>query len=193
MGNQNRGRGLGRPFSIGHTFGVKHGHSPRNSAKRNRSYNSWAQMKDRCRNPRNVAYHRYGGRGITVCERWDSFENFLADMGERPKGLTLDRLDNDGNYEPENCAWRTRAQQAANTCAVTLVKVDGELVPMREAARRVGLSASCLRWRMKRWPASEWLRRVPLAYARVTAERAHKRKVIGVDRSEAGAHRAANE
>jgi hypothetical protein len=72
-------------------------------------------MLDRCRNPRNPAYPNYGGRGITVCKRWLSFVNFYADMWAtyRP-GLTLDRIDNDGNYEPGNCEWATRAQQIAN-------------------------------------------------------------------------------
>jgi hypothetical protein len=71
-------------------------------------------MRTRCNNPNYYAYHRYGGRGIKVCERWDDFALFVKDIGERPTGMTLDRIDNDGNYEPSNCRWATMYIQSMN-------------------------------------------------------------------------------
>jgi len=82
-------------------------------------YGRWATMKSRCSNPNHKDYKNYGGRGITVCEAWqDSFETFLADMGECPEGLTIDRIDNDGNYEPSNCKWSTYTEQLNNRRAI---------------------------------------------------------------------------
>lgn len=80
-----------------------------------KTYNTWRGMIDRCSSPSHEAYKHYGGRGIIVCERWLTFENFLADMGERPAGLSIDRYpNNDGNYEPGNCRWATPKEQRAN-------------------------------------------------------------------------------
>lgn len=92
-----------------------------------REFGAWASMKDRCRNPNNLSFHNYGGRGIKVCDRWlASFLNFYADMGPRPDGLSLERRNNDGNYEPENCYWATRKQQLSNTRQNRIIEYKGE-------------------------------------------------------------------
>ena len=88
-------------------------------------YTVWQSMRARCRNPNNSAFKNYGGRGITICDRWDDFHTWLADMGPRPQGASLDRIDNDGNYSPENCRWATKKEQQRNTRKVVFVTVEG--------------------------------------------------------------------
>lgn len=94
-----------------HEFRLVHGHT---IGKQSRTYCTWRKMLARCYDPDSYGFHWYGARGIKVCERWLIFDNFLADMGERPEGMTLDRKETNGDYEPDNCRWATRQQQLAN-------------------------------------------------------------------------------
>lgn len=89
-------------------------HGQRLGGKQTREYSVWVNMKKRCDNPNTQNYARYGGRGITYCPAWTHFENFLADMGKCPAGLELDRINNNGNYEPENCRWITHKENCNN-------------------------------------------------------------------------------
>ncbi len=98
---------------------VTHGHNRNN--KPSPTYNTWRAMKERCALPSHRQFKDYGGRGVSVCERWAvNFEAFLEDMGERPHGRTIDRINPEGNYEPSNCRWATRAEQAQNRRAKEL-------------------------------------------------------------------------
>lgn len=118
------------------------------SAGERRSYMTWQAMTQRCSNPKSPKWHRYGERGIAICERWRKFDNFLADMGERPKGMTLDRINNDGDYEPSNCRWATPMTQGNNRGNNRIVKVGDETMTISEASRRLGGGRSSVRYRL---------------------------------------------
>ena len=117
----------------------KHGQAASGNKLPSKTYESWAGMVSRCTNPTTVGYHRYGGRGIAVDPRWLKFENFLADMGERPAGLTLDRVDNDLNYSKENCKWSSKQGQAANRSNVLQITYAGKTQILAEWARELKL------------------------------------------------------
>ena len=93
---------------------ARHGHRGNEPTDRTPTYNSWRKARERIYNPNAMGYKYYGGKGVEMCERWDSFENFLFDMGERPADTTIDRINPFGNYEPTNCRWSTRQVQANN-------------------------------------------------------------------------------
>lgn len=93
---------------------ITHGASRHRSTGTTKEYHIWAGMRQRCRNPNNKKFPDYGGRGIRVCERWERFENFIADMGKKPEGTSIDRINNDGPYSPDNCRWASAKQQSAN-------------------------------------------------------------------------------
>lgn len=96
-------------------------------------------MRRRCRNPRDPKYPRYGGRGIQICSRWDDYPAFLADMGRKPSRLhTIDRIDNDGNYEPSNCRWATAQEQVHHR--VRYVEIDGRRLSKSEFLAEIGIS-----------------------------------------------------
>ena len=103
------------------------------------TYRVWSSMVSRCTNPRHPNWHRYGGRGISVCRRWRDFANFYADMGDKPPGRSLDRIDNDRGYEPGNCRWATTADQNANKAHSVNLSIGGVTKPLTEWARQHGL------------------------------------------------------
>lgn len=114
-------------------------------------YGVWRNMKGRCLDPKHKSFSDYGGRGIAVCERWLKFENFYADMGERPTTKhSIDRIDGRGHYEPGNCRWATMTQQIRNRCTTVFVTHNGETKPLGEWVEITGLPYSLLHQRIKR-------------------------------------------
>ncbi len=117
-----------------------------------RTYKSYRHMLDRCLNPKNNRFERYGGRGIKVCDRWlHSFENFLADMGEAPEGLEIDRFpDNDGNYKSGNCRWATPSQNSRNRRSNVNITINGQTMCAEEWSKLSGIKPATVRFRLRR-------------------------------------------
>jgi hypothetical protein len=131
------------------TLGVK----PKHGMSGTPTYSSWASMKSRCLLESDQAFARYGGAGITVCDRWlgkSGFENFLRDMGERPDGKSIDRVDTRGGYSPENCRWATPREQCQNRTHNNTITAFGETLCVAEWARRSNIPEDTLRVRLFR-------------------------------------------
>jgi len=147
----------------------RHGHNP--EGKQTRTYKAWANMKSRVR-PNSTSRKYYADRGITVCEWWRiDFRNFLADMGECPDGLTLDRINNDGNYEPGNCRWATIAEQNRNLRRNRMVVFQGQRMCLADACKLAGMDVNTVLARINKGmdveealmlPAAERQRQLPL-------------------------------
>lgn len=125
---------------------------------RSKTYHVWRSMKCRCLNPKNASFANYGGRGITFCDRWSDFSNFVADMGEAPDGLSIERNNNNGNYEPGNCRWATRKEQARNKSTNRRVTRDGITRTLVEWSEVLGICRGTLQTRVtQRYNDSELL------------------------------------
>lgn len=115
------------------------------------TYDIWDAMKQRCLNPNDNRWKDYGGRGITICQRWMDYRNFLADIGERPEGRSLDRFpDNNGNYEPGNCRWATRVEQQNNMRSNVVLSHNGKSQTVAQWAAELGINKSTLSKRLSR-------------------------------------------
>lgn len=136
---------------------VKHGHAI--TGKMTTEYRVWRSMKNRCHDPNNQQYKNYGGRGISVCERWHSFENFLSDMGNRPGGAEIDRKDNFGNYEPGNCRWTTKKVNNRNRRDNHILEFNGEKKCIAEWAEKTGIGWHTIYYRIYKcgWSIDEAL------------------------------------
>ena len=133
-------------------------------------YRTWQGMKERCYNPSNARYKDYGGRGIKVCDRWldpnYGFENFYNDMGDPPEGMSLDRKDNNGDYEPENCRWATHREQMNNTRANRRLIFNGEDLTVAQWAVRLSVSREAIMGRKDRGWSDEKIITTPVRACR---------------------------
>lgn len=129
---------------------------------------SWRAMHNRCTNANQPNFKFYGARGVTVCERWRHFKNFLEDMGPRPPGCTLDRVDPNRGYDPSNCRWATSEEQHANQQNLCLVTFNGKTQSIRRWAAEVGLPYHTVKQRIRklRWPVAEALTVKPRRFPR---------------------------
>ena len=132
-------------------------------ARKTAEYLAWQNMRARCNRPTHPSYKDYGGRGIAVCKRWDSYANFLADMGRRPgPGYSIERIDNDGPYSPENCRWATPDEQRRNQRTTRLVTFGGKTQCVTDWSAETGLKVDTIIGRLQRgWPLERVLTEPP--------------------------------
>lgn len=123
------------------------------------TYRSWKAMHYRCTKTKNIGYARYGGRGIQVCDRWIDFDNFVEDMGIRPIGTTLDRINNDGNYEPGNCQWATKNQQGGNQSTNRYLSFQGRTQHLSQWASELNVPRQYFRCYVERYGADIAIRK----------------------------------
>lgn len=133
-----------RIFSCGCTRKDRHG------MRRTPTYNTWQCMKNRCLNRKSSDFNRYGGRGVLMSSRWKSFKNFLEDMGERPKGATLDRVNNKDGYYKNNCRWATAKEQSRNTSSNVVLQFDGRKMTAAEWSEVLSIPRYCIYTRIKK-------------------------------------------
>ena len=116
-----------------------------------RIYKIWIHIIGRCTNPNDKDYPRYGGRGITVSDEWRKFENFYADMGDKPEGMQIDRINNDKGYSRENCRWATPSENSRNRRSARIITFKGISKPLVEWAQELGICSKALRYRLETW------------------------------------------
>lgn len=126
-----------------------HGHAPESGVSR--TYRTWASMLQRCTNPKSTIYYKYGAKGISVCKRWHKFKNFLEDMGPRPPGRSIDRVQNKKGYTPGNCRWATPKEQVNNSSAVRIITFNGESHNLTEWAGKLGVTPGAMHTRLRKW------------------------------------------
>lgn len=143
---------------------TRHGHSANGTTSS--TYNAWISMKKRCLNRTHPSFKDYGGRGIGICDRWMVFENFLADMGESPPGLSLDRINNEFGYSPENCRWATMPEQNNNKRGNTILSFRGESMTISQWATRTGIKDCTISERLRHgWSVERTLTTLTRKYA----------------------------
>lgn len=155
-------------FKVGNKVNLRHGFS------RTPTYSVWSSMVQRCFNPKCLAFRNYGGRGIVVCDEWKKFDGFLKDMGKCPDGMTLERIDSNGNYGPTNCRWASWADQGNNTSRNRLVTMNGETLTVSRFAKKHNVSYAAIWKRLRRG--------VPVEIALVKIRERSRRKALNYEK-----------